>query len=147
MLRKVGAAAAIFDEQGQVLLVRHTYGRLNWELPGGGAEGVESVTTTAVREVQEETGLRIEVTRLSGIYEEEHKGGMLHFAFLCRCMDDDVQPRPASPEVSACGYWSPDALPRPISDFTVRRVHDALHTRAGQAPALPVAVAPRRWFE
>ncbi|MEA2673920.1 MAG: hypothetical protein QOI92_1112, partial [Chloroflexota bacterium] len=31
----VGAACAIFDDQGRVLLVHHTYGRLNWEIPGG----------------------------------------------------------------------------------------------------------------
>jgi len=30
--RKLGAAAVILDTQGRVLLVKHTYGPLNWEL-------------------------------------------------------------------------------------------------------------------
>ena len=38
--KKLGAAAAIFDEHEQVLLVKQSYGRLNWELPGGGEEAV-----------------------------------------------------------------------------------------------------------
>src|SRR5688500_810850 len=36
--KKLGAAAVILDTLGRVLLVKHTYGPLNWELPGGGAE-------------------------------------------------------------------------------------------------------------
>jgi 8-oxo-dGTP pyrophosphatase MutT (NUDIX family) len=34
----LGAACANFDGEGRVLLVHHTYGRLNWELPSGAAE-------------------------------------------------------------------------------------------------------------
>lgn len=56
-LKKLGAAAVILNDAGHVLLVRHTYGRLNWELPGGYAEAAESIVETAIREVREETGL------------------------------------------------------------------------------------------
>jgi 8-oxo-dGTP pyrophosphatase MutT (NUDIX family) len=111
MPRNVGAAAAIFDKRGQVLLVKHTYGRLNWELPGGGAEGLESLTATAIREVEEETGLLVAAERLSGIYEEAQNDGMLHFVFLCRAIDEDAHARLASSEISACAYWSPDEPP------------------------------------
>lgn len=40
--KRIGAAAVIVDDGGRVLLVKHSYGRLNWELPGGGAEVNES---------------------------------------------------------------------------------------------------------
>ncbi len=33
-MKSVGAAAFIFDKEGRVLMVKHTYGPLNWELPG-----------------------------------------------------------------------------------------------------------------
>ena len=55
----MGGAGALFDDEGRVLLVRHTYGRLNWELPGGGAEPGESPNETAIREILEETGLEV----------------------------------------------------------------------------------------
>lgn len=49
----VGAAALILDQAGRVLLLKHTYGKLHWDLPGGGAEANESAAETALREVRE----------------------------------------------------------------------------------------------
>ena len=137
--RRLGAAAILRDGAGRVLLVRHTYGHLNWELPGGFSEAEESAAATALREVREETGLTAEVGRLSGVYyEAEHD--LHHFVFLCHALGAGV-PRPSSPEVSECRYWDVAALPRPLSDFTLRRIDDAL-----RAPgAAWTTIGPRRW--
>ncbi len=51
--KRLGAASVILNNQGWVLLVKHSYGRLNWELPGGVAEVDESIVETALREVRE----------------------------------------------------------------------------------------------
>lgn len=140
---KLGAAAVIQDEAGRVLLVKHTYGKLNWELPGGATEPNESVEQTVVREVREETGLDVVAERITGIYyDPDHD--MHHFVFRCHKQDESVVPRPDVAEISTLGYWSVDALPRPISDFTVRRIQDAL---ADLPPLLPLTIAPRRWLE
>jgi 8-oxo-dGTP diphosphatase len=122
----LGAACAIFDGTGRVLLVRHTYGRLNWELPGGGSEPGESPDQTATRELLEETGLRAELDRLTGVYlEPDHDvGPMLHFVFRCR-WHDRLRPVVSSPEISDIRYWPVDDLPIPMSDFTERRIRDA----------------------
>jgi hypothetical protein len=53
----------------------------------------------------------------------------LHFVFLSRTVDDLALPRPSCDEITACGYWSADALPRPISDFT-RPSHRRCHCSA-----------------
>ncbi len=128
-----------------MLLVKHSYGRLNWELPGGAAERDETPTETAVREVVEETGLRVRAERLTGVYYERQAHGReaLHFVFSCRLVDMLVVPRPSCDEITACGYWAPEALPRPLSDFTVRRIRDAL---AEPRPVLPEAIMPRQWL-
>lgn len=131
----------ILDAQNRVLLVRHTYGQLNWELPGGASEPGESVVDTALREVHEETGLEAVAERLAGIYYDGENDAH-HFVFRCRAPAGVATP--SSPEISACEYWPPNALPRPLTDFTVRRIEDAL---AETVHALPLEIQPRRWLE
>jgi 8-oxo-dGTP pyrophosphatase MutT (NUDIX family) len=50
--RRIGAAAVIVNDEGGVPLVKQTYGRLNWELPGGAGEAGESPDETVLREVR-----------------------------------------------------------------------------------------------
>jgi ADP-ribose pyrophosphatase YjhB (NUDIX family) len=50
-------------------MIRRTDNDL-YSIPGGGLEPGETVTAAAVREVQEETGIDIEVTGLIGIYSD-----------------------------------------------------------------------------
>lgn len=44
----------------QVLLVRHTYGRREWDLPGGSMKRGESPDTAARREMSEELGVNVD---------------------------------------------------------------------------------------
>jgi len=64
---RLGCSAAIFDEQGRVLLTkRRDNGQ--WCLPSGGVEPGESVAEGCEREVFEETGLSVRVKRFVGVY-------------------------------------------------------------------------------
>jgi ADP-ribose pyrophosphatase YjhB (NUDIX family) len=64
---RLGCSAAIFDEQGRVLLTRRADNG-QWCLPGGAVDAGESVAEACEREVLEETGLRVRVRRLVGVY-------------------------------------------------------------------------------
>lgn len=57
----------IRNDRGEILLI-HKIDNDLWALPGGGHDIGETITQTAVREVKEETGLDIEVIRLTGTY-------------------------------------------------------------------------------
>jgi 8-oxo-dGTP pyrophosphatase MutT (NUDIX family) len=140
----LGAASVIVDDRGRVLLVHHTYGRFNWELPGGAAEPGEGPDETARREVFEETGLRVDLDRLTGVYYEpgHDLGTMLHFVFR-GVWNERLTPVPSSHEISELGYWPLDDLPTPISDFTERRIRDAL----AEGPVRVGRVARRTWRE
>jgi 8-oxo-dGTP pyrophosphatase MutT (NUDIX family) len=64
---RLGCSAAIFDENGRVLLTkRQDNGQ--WCLPSGGLEPGESAAEACEREALEETGLSVVVKRLVGVY-------------------------------------------------------------------------------
>lgn len=51
--------ALITNEHDEVLLVRSWFGHQKWSLPGGGIQRVEKPIEAAVREIYEETGIRV----------------------------------------------------------------------------------------
>ncbi|MGW1778789.1 NUDIX hydrolase [Streptomyces sp. NPDC002143] len=68
------AAYAVCVRDGSVLLARSPApdGTPEWVLPGGGMEHGEDPLDTVVRELDEETGYRVEVTGLLGIDSSRH---------------------------------------------------------------------------
>jgi ADP-ribose pyrophosphatase YjhB (NUDIX family) len=63
------ASAIVTDSQGRLVLHKRTDNDL-WALPGGGMELGESLATTVVREVREETGLTVEPAYVVGVYSD-----------------------------------------------------------------------------
>jgi 8-oxo-dGTP pyrophosphatase MutT (NUDIX family) len=63
------ASAVVINDAGDILLQRRTDNDL-WALPGGTMDVGERIAETAVREVKEETGLTVEVSRIVGIYSD-----------------------------------------------------------------------------
>jgi 8-oxo-dGTP pyrophosphatase MutT (NUDIX family) len=64
---RLGCSAAIIDPEGRILLTRRADNG-EWCLPGGGMEPGESAAEACEREVLEETGLKVRVRRLVGVY-------------------------------------------------------------------------------
>jgi diadenosine tetraphosphate (Ap4A) HIT family hydrolase/ADP-ribose pyrophosphatase YjhB (NUDIX family) len=141
----LGAASVILDDSGRVLLVRHTYGRRNWEIPGGISEEGESAEETARREAREEIDAELEIEALAGVYWEPSWNGIggHHFVFRARLVRGSVAARADTSEIAEVGWFRVEQLPRPISDFTIRRISDAL----AAGPALVRLVGPRTWLE
>ena len=111
---RVGVGAAIFDEQGNILLLQRPEtrdGHHYWGLPVGWSEVGETAATGIVREVREETGLIVQVERLLGVHD--CRGPlMLHHAysitFLCAVTSGVLT---ATAEAPVGGYFRRDALP------------------------------------
>jgi len=73
---QVAVGAVILRDDGRVLLVKR--GRPPregaWSLPGGRVEGRETLEAAIVREVLEETGLRVRVTASLGVVRVSREG-------------------------------------------------------------------------
>ena len=63
----IAVSAFVTDDRDRLLMIRRTDNGL-YALPGGRHELGETMTETALRETDEETGIRVEVTGLVGIY-------------------------------------------------------------------------------
>jgi ADP-ribose pyrophosphatase YjhB (NUDIX family) len=70
---RLGCSAAIFDQRREKLLLTRRADNEQWCLPGGAVEAGESVSEACAREVWEETGLRVQITRLTGVYSDPDK--------------------------------------------------------------------------
>lgn len=127
---RVGANAVIFGDHGKVLLTRREDNGL-WCLPGGHMDLGEMLTDTVIRETEEETGLRVEVERLVGIYSMPYPGyvyddprkQIVVATFVCRVVGGELR---LSDETTAAAYFDPNALPPNMLPGHAIRIRDAL---------------------
>lgn len=103
---KVGAEAAVFDSDGDVLLMLRADTN-DWCLPCGWVEPGESPEETAVRETREETGLEVAPTELVDVYHRppsERFGphGRISVVYLCEVRGGTLT---LSQEGTKLEYW------------------------------------------
>ena len=119
-------------EAGKILLTKRSDIPV-WCLPGGGVDAGESVAQTAVREVLEETGLHVQLTRLVGVYSRPTWGLDGDHVLLFTAVPLGGQLQAQASEVVAQGYFAPDNLPQPLIWWHRQRIADALAGVTGAA--------------
>ena len=130
--RTIGVRGLVVDGEGRVLLVRHSYGKPAWHLPGGGVKRRESIREALGRELDEEVGVAITgAVRQLGTYSNMTEGKSDHITvFVVERWGRDTATD--DPEIAATGLFAPDALPPTTSPGTRRRVAEWAN---GEIPA------------
>ncbi len=70
-----------------------------WVLPGGGLDEGENPQEGVIREVEEETGLKVEVIRQVAEYHPVNKMTQKTFFFECKALSGEAKPSSESKEV------------------------------------------------
>jgi 8-oxo-dGTP pyrophosphatase MutT (NUDIX family) len=118
----VGVKAAIFDNEGRMLLMKRPddseYVAGTWDIPGGAVEPLEPPDKTAVRETHEETGLDIKTVEVVDAYfmnpNSLNPHGHVLLLYLCETTGGTLR---LSHEGDALEYWEVEEVPTWTLDF------------------------------
>jgi 8-oxo-dGTP pyrophosphatase MutT (NUDIX family) len=120
----VGVRALVEDEDGSILLVRHTYVG-GWHFPGGGVDPGESAAEAVDRELGEEAGLSLSAEpQLCGVYLNRSMSARDHVLFF-RCHSlrriRDFKP---NYEIADARFFARASLPDDLSRGSRRRLDE-----------------------
>jgi len=128
----VGVRAVVFDGEGRIFLVKHSYVS-GWHLPGGGVETGETIVTALERELREEGNIELtEPPVLHAIYFNRRISRRDHVAvYIVRAFRQLAPPQP-NREIVAHGFFAPQALPEDTTRATRERIAEVI---TGRRPA------------
>ena len=115
---KVVVRAAVFDDRQRVLLVREVLDHDRWTLPGGWADVNLTPVENAVKEVREESGYDVRVTRLAAVWDRDRQGhppapfSCYTLCFICELTGGAPH---TSVETSEIGWFGADEIPADLS--------------------------------
>ena len=102
-----GVCGIILNQEGQVLLLKHRFWKgQRWGLPSGLAHHGETPEATLRREVKEETGLEVRVTKLLRVRNKGER--VTEFLLLAECTGE---PSVRYGEILEARFWDRAELP------------------------------------
>jgi ADP-ribose pyrophosphatase YjhB (NUDIX family) len=129
-LNPTPAVGVLILRAGRLLLVRRKYPPYPglWSMPAGFMEYGESPEQCAVRETKEETGLRMRVGRLVGVYSGRDDPRTHAILIVYRGTVLSGRPR-AGDDASEIGWFTVGRLPRLAFRAHRRAIRDLMKTR------------------
>jgi 8-oxo-dGTP pyrophosphatase MutT (NUDIX family) len=126
----IGVRGLVFDAQGRVFLVKHSY-VAGWHLPGGGVEPGETLMAALARELREEGNIElIGPPQLHGVYFNRRISRRDHVVlYVVRSFRQSAPPQP-NREIVGHGFFAPEALPEDTTRSTRARIAEVLAGRA-----------------
>ena len=123
----IGVNVAIIEGDTILLTLREDFEV--WCLPGGEIDEGESIADAARREVREETGLEVELTRLVGTYSQLGSYADHDILFAAHIIGGTLTPDPR--EVLEACFFPFDALPEHLLVGVQEMLQDVFHGKYG----------------
>ncbi|MFB4185485.1 MULTISPECIES: HAD-IIA family hydrolase [Bacillus amyloliquefaciens group] len=133
---KAGVAGIIIKESSSVLLMKRADNGL-WGIPSGHVEPGETVEQAIIREIEEETGLVVKVSKMIGVYSDPSSqtfiypdGRVSHF--ITNCFQCDViggTLKKSTEEAMEIRYFDIHELPEHLLPMHPRWLDDALEMK------------------
>ncbi|MGA2530479.1 MAG: NUDIX hydrolase N-terminal domain-containing protein [Acidimicrobiales bacterium] len=121
---KVAIGAIVGNEKGEILLVQRADSGA-WLYPTGWADVGYSAAEVAVKEVLEETGMKVEPVRLVMVLDGLRLGftqvPLYSLVFHLRLLGGELKPHPL--ECADVGWFAEDCLPVPLANAGVWSAH------------------------
>lgn len=107
----------IIDSKKEVLLTRRNITPYKgwWAIPGGHVEMYERVSQAAIREIKEETGLKVKIVDFLGIYDSpkrDPRGHSVCITYIAKIVSGKLQ---INSEVSEFGWFALNKLPKKLA--------------------------------
>ena len=134
---KVDVRAVVFNDRDEILMVKERVDS-RWSLPGGWCDVGYTPTETAVKEVLEEAGIQVKVTRLLAIFDKkchDHPEDLFYaYKIFLECEAENLELNTGM-ETLDVGFFAQDRLPElstprntagqihKMFDFHFNRIH------------------------
>jgi ADP-ribose pyrophosphatase YjhB (NUDIX family) len=125
---KVDVRAVVFNDRDEILMVKERVDS-RWSLPGGWCDVGYTPTETAVKEVYEEAGIRVKVSRLLAVFDKkchDHPEDLFYsYKIFLECEAEDHEITTGM-ETLDVGFFSQERLPELSTPRNTRDQIDAM---------------------